>query len=291
MAGRSGACRSGSTSPRTDRSVDYGTLTTKTVLTAADGRASAFYTAPSPPANSSASKSADDQRPRGHPDRDQLRERRLPRSGGASALVPTGVGLRPGQARIRDRRRLATDSGVAACRSSSTPRCRAALSGVASYDWDFGDGTTGTGIAMQHTYAGGGTFPVRLTGTENKGQTAWVTQQVPMAAGPTAMFTGTPPDVRGLGHRSMGRRRGRCRRPPFRPTSGDSRGRSRFQSAGPCSPHLPTARDVSVTLTVTDGNGPAGRRSQTSRCMSRTSWLKIREFKSFDAGVQRTRRR
>ena len=42
---------------------------------------------------------------------------------------------------------------------------------VASYDWDFGDGTTGSGVSVTHTFAQDGAFIVRLTVTDNDGLT------------------------------------------------------------------------------------------------------------------------
>jgi PKD repeat protein len=38
--------------------------------------------------------------------------------------------------------------------------------GIASYGWDFGEGTTGTGVAITHTYENAGTFIVTLTVTD-----------------------------------------------------------------------------------------------------------------------------
>lgn len=38
--------------------------------------------------------------------------------------------------------------------------------GIASYSWNFGDGSTGTGVAITHTYNTGGTFIVTLTVTD-----------------------------------------------------------------------------------------------------------------------------
>lgn len=40
---------------------------------------------------------------------------------------------------------------------------------VVSYEWDFGDGSTGTGIAPNHTYGAFGTYAVTLTVTDNEG--------------------------------------------------------------------------------------------------------------------------
>ncbi len=40
---------------------------------------------------------------------------------------------------------------------------------IVSYDWDFGDGSTGTGMNPSHSYAAVGTYTVRLTVTDDSG--------------------------------------------------------------------------------------------------------------------------
>ncbi|HYJ39766.1 MAG TPA: DNA/RNA non-specific endonuclease [Steroidobacteraceae bacterium] len=42
---------------------------------------------------------------------------------------------------------------------------------VASYSWDFGDGSIGSGVSVTHTYAQDGAFAVRVTVTDNDGLT------------------------------------------------------------------------------------------------------------------------
>ncbi len=40
---------------------------------------------------------------------------------------------------------------------------------IASYAWDFGDGSTGSGVSVSHTFAQDGVFTVRVTVTDNDG--------------------------------------------------------------------------------------------------------------------------
>jgi PKD domain/Malectin domain len=49
---------------------------------------------------------------------------------------------------------------------------------VASYDWDFGDGSTAAGESPTHTFTSAGTFAVQLTVTDNQGAQGAVTHQV-----------------------------------------------------------------------------------------------------------------
>ncbi|HTO01295.1 MAG TPA: PKD domain-containing protein [Microthrixaceae bacterium] len=61
---------------------------------------------------------------------------------------------------------------------------------IASYAWNFGDGTTATGVIPSKTFLAGGTFVVALTVTDNRGGTASSTQTITVAAAP-----GPPVDV------------------------------------------------------------------------------------------------
>ncbi len=67
---------------------------------------------------------------------------------------------------------------------------------VASYAWDFGDGATATGVTASHPFGSAGTYPVKLTVTDDKGATNSTTQQVTVTAPPAnqppvAAFTHT----------------------------------------------------------------------------------------------------
>jgi PKD repeat protein len=54
-----------------------------------------------------------------------------------------------------------------------------AVSGIASFDWDFGDATGGaTGKTVQHVYTAAATYVVRLTITDTTGKTATTSSSV-----------------------------------------------------------------------------------------------------------------
>lgn len=55
---------------------------------------------------------------------------------------------------------------------------------IASYAWNFGDGTSATGVTANHDYATAGTFTITLTVTDNDHSTGTATQSVTVSAGP-----------------------------------------------------------------------------------------------------------
>jgi PKD repeat protein len=180
---------------------DFGTLADRTITTDTNGQATTVYTAPPPPP---------------------------PALGGAGAvvtivatpigtdfqasnpqiatirLVPPGVILPP--ADIPTAKFTITPTpvnlnvatifdGSTSCGGQINNGQCTSLSQVVSYNWDFGDGRTGTGKTTTHAFTTVGTFSVTLTVTNDRGVVSAPTvQQVTTAASaaPTGDFVVSP---------------------------------------------------------------------------------------------------
>jgi len=67
---------------------------------------------------------------------------------------------------------------------------------IVSYQWDFGDGTTASGVTVQHSYSQPGTYTVTLTVTDNHGLTASTSEQVTVTSiAPSSVLTRILPDT------------------------------------------------------------------------------------------------
>ncbi len=65
--------------------------------------------------------------------------------------------------------------------------------GIIGYEWDFGDGSTGSGVTPMHTYFTSGTFTVTLTVTDTVGQSNTSTTTADISSGPPRyhLYVGT----------------------------------------------------------------------------------------------------
>jgi PKD repeat protein len=78
-----------------------------------------------------------------------------------------------------------------AYKSHADPACGFGCE-IVSYEWDFGDGDTGTGITLNHTYSNVGTYPVVLIVTDSNGKKGYANVEVTVTKAPTAKINVTP---------------------------------------------------------------------------------------------------
>jgi len=179
---------------------DFGTLSARTVATNGDGVATAVFTAPpNNPAFSGTCRNLPGTcveivaTPIGSgfegsaPQSTQIR------------LVPPGVILPPASTptasfTVSPNPVLAN---VPAIFDASASVAGTGATQIASYSWDFGDGSSGSGRSVSHTFSTGATHTVILTVTNDRGLSASSTQAVVVgnAVGPTASFTFSPQDI------------------------------------------------------------------------------------------------
>jgi PKD repeat protein len=145
---------------------------------------------------------------------------------------------------------------------------------ITDYAWDFGDGTTGSGVTPSHTYDDGpAQFNVKLVVTDNQGQTASDTTQVTVnnlppvvnAGGPYTCLVGETISLYGA-----------CDDPgPIDATSltctwADFSGAAISEPSYTC-PASPG--QVTVTLTATDKDGASGQASATVSVITPTQLI------------------
>ncbi len=166
--------------------VDFGTISARTLVTGSNGRATFTYTAP--PFISGAIPNVQlSITPTGTDASTHIRRVISVR------LVPPGVIAGAPTARfVFLPEAPAAFADVRFDGSTSTPGLGGA---IVSYSWDFGDGTSGTGVTATHRYSAAGTYLARLTVTDTNGisnQSAAQAVSVGGGAVPTADFIFNP---------------------------------------------------------------------------------------------------
>jgi len=166
--------------------VDFGSLSSRSVVTGSDGRATIVYTAPPSPAVSADPFILVDvvATPFGS-DYNNSNSRSA-----AIRLVPQGTVIPPGDLKpafTMTPSNPSENQAVLFDASTST-------GSIAEYSWDFGDGDHGTGRTTDHDYAAAGTYVVRLTVSDAFGRSASTSQSINVGAGtqPTADFVFSP---------------------------------------------------------------------------------------------------
>lgn len=175
---------------------DFGTLSARTIATGEDGRARVVYTAPPRPLDGGAGTvltliftpiGTDYRGSNTH----QVDLR----------LIPPGVILPPNNA--PQPRFTFSPSSPQAFQTIFFDASGTLDEGVpcgsnCSYTWSFGDGSSASGMNVEHDYRAAGTYAVVLRVTDNRGQSVSATQSLTIAAGtpPTASFVYSPTSPR-----------------------------------------------------------------------------------------------
>ena len=179
---------------------DFGTLSARNLVTGADGRASAVFTAPpAPPPASGGTGTV--MTIRATPSGSNF-QTAIPQTA-EIRLVPQGLILAPGPAPKFSFSPIAPSTGspvtfdaTASCGSplDSGGACPASSDPISSFSWNFADGSSAAGKVVGHAFAGPGNFGVTLTVTSSRGVAASTTVLVPVSppAGPKADFVSSP---------------------------------------------------------------------------------------------------
>ncbi len=173
------------------QSVDFGTLSARSIVTGSDGRATLVYTAPfvSASVESIVEITAT---PIGTNYANAVGRNAVIR------LVPTGVVLPPSGLNPAFTFSPQTPSQGQGVFFDATTSAAPSNNPITQYRWEFGDGGTGNGPTATHAFSNAGAYFVRLTVSDASGRSTSTTQTVTVGAGavPTASFTFGPTPVR-----------------------------------------------------------------------------------------------
>jgi large repetitive protein len=129
---------------------------------------------------------------------------------------------------------------------------------VTGYAWDFGDGTSGTGVKPVHTYAASGTYAVALTVRDDDDATALLTRSITVTANaaPAAVFSSACTDLDCTFDGSA------SSDPDGRITAWNWAFGDGASGTGAKPAHSYAAGSYDVTLTVTDDGGATRAKTQ-----------------------------
>jgi len=169
---------------------DYGTLSARTVMTGSDGKSEVTYTAPppAPPPFDSTVNMVSVQATRFGSDAASAVA-----VNAMIALVPRGVILPPADTPVPNFV-FAPGAPTVGAPITFDGSPSTGVSPIVSYQWSFGDGTTGSGMAVTHTYRAAASYLVTLTVTNQRGVPASKSQLVAVGAAalPVAQFVSSP---------------------------------------------------------------------------------------------------
>ncbi|MCL4847616.1 MAG: PKD domain-containing protein [Acidobacteria bacterium] len=249
---------------------DFGRLSTKTATTGGDGRAFFSYTAPqgAPAGNSDSGYDIVVIRViPSHSDYANAVQRTV-----EIRLVPMGIVLPPADTPVAefDFSPTAPLEGQSvqfdASRSKDGPDAQEGQNQtITSYQWDFGDGRTGSGKTVSHAFSRPGSFTVTLTVANARGLSSQRTRFVTVGVGqnPTASFTFSPANPEAL--QSVFFNAAASQAAPGRHlVSYDwTFGNGSFGSGVTVTHRFAVKGTYTVTLTVTDDIGRTGTISQS----------------------------
>jgi PKD repeat protein len=171
---------------------DFGRLSAKSLVTDGNGHATTIYTAPPPPSVVVGNGTKIDIRVT---PLDSNFDNATARTA-SIMLVPPGVVVGPPSSLVPSFVVPALNVGDQGIFTAKVVDASGAdvTNQVASFQWNFGDGGTASGLSVTHTYSKIGTFPVTLTVTDQVGRTNFVTQSITIGQGqlPGATFVVSP---------------------------------------------------------------------------------------------------
>jgi PKD repeat protein len=169
---------------------DFGRLSAKSLVTDGSGKTSVVYTAPAPVVGVQSEMLVDIAVTPSETDFANATPRFV-----TIHLVPTGVVGPPASLFVPDFAQqgtttVGTPAVFTATFSGTDPKAQ-----VVSFGWNFGDGSTGSGVTAAHTYNNIGTYLVTLTLVDSLGRSSSVSKSVTVGQGlvPTALIAPPSP--------------------------------------------------------------------------------------------------